>query len=183
LFYYPFIDRYDFLSDMYGKIYFLASIATIFLLTFETPEILIWKKRRWPMALIEWDNNMSVNVEEIDMQHKKLVAMINQLNDAMAKRKGRDVLGSIIDGLVSYATTHFATEEKYFDMFKYPDAPSHKKEHTDFVKRVGEFQDGFKKGDLALTIEVMRFLKDWLTKHILGTDKKYGPYFNEKGLK
>ncbi|HOJ43227.1 MAG TPA: bacteriohemerythrin, partial [Syntrophorhabdaceae bacterium] len=98
-------------------------------------------------------------------------------------RKGKDILGSIIDGLVNYAATHFATEEKYFDMFKYPDAPNHKKEHADFVKKVGEFQDGFKKGNLALTIEVMHFLKDWLTKHILGTDKKYGPFFNEKGLK
>lgn len=135
------------------------------------------------MALIEWNSNMSVNVEEIDKQHQRLVAMINELNEAMAKGKGRDVAGKIIDGLVLYATTHFATEERYFDIFKYPGALSHKKEHADFVKRVGEFQEGFNKGSLALTIEVMHFLKDWLTQHILGTDKKYGPFFNEKGLK
>lgn len=135
------------------------------------------------MALIEWNNDMSVNVVEIDNQHKKLVSMINELNDAMAKGKGKEAIGKIINGLVSYATTHFATEEKYFDMFKYPGSLSHKKEHADFVKKVGEFQDGFNKGSLALTIEVMRFLKDWLTHHILGSDKKYGPFFNEKGLR
>lgn len=135
------------------------------------------------MPIIEWNDSFSVNVAEIDFQHKKLVSMINELNDAMAKGKGKDAIGKIIDGLVSYAGTHFATEEKYFDMFKYPGSLSHKKEHADFVKKVGEFQEGFSKGDLALTIEVMRFLKDWLTKHILGLDKKYGPFFNEKGLK
>lgn len=135
------------------------------------------------MSLIEWNDTMSVSVAEIDNQHKKLVAMINELNDAMAKGKGKEAIGKIINELITYATTHFATEEKYFDMFKYPGALVHKKEHADFVKKVGEFQDGFSKGSLSLTIEVMRFLKDWLTKHILGSDKKYGPFFNEKGLK
>ncbi|HOV91014.1 MAG TPA: bacteriohemerythrin [Syntrophorhabdaceae bacterium] len=135
------------------------------------------------MALIEWDNSLNVNIAEIDKQHQKLVSMINELNEAMIKRQGKDIVGKIIEGLVSYAGTHFATEEKYFDMYRYPGALSHKKEHADFVKRVGEFQEGFKNGNLALTIEVMRFLKDWLTKHIMGTDKKYGPFFNEKGLR
>ncbi len=135
------------------------------------------------MALIEWDNSMNVNVAEIDKQHQKLVSMINELNEAMIKRQGKDMVGNIIEGLISYAAIHFATEEKYFDMYRYPGALSHKKEHADFVKRVGEFQEGFKNGNLALTIEVMRFLKDWLTKHIMGTDKKYGPFFNEKGLR
>jgi len=135
------------------------------------------------MAIIEWSSNLSVNVGEIDKQHQKLIAMINELNDAMAIGKGKDALGKIINGLVTYAAGHFATEEKYFDQFRYPATLSHKKEHSDFVRKVKEFQDGFNKGSLSLSIEIMRFLKDWLIKHIQGTDKKYGPYFNEKGLR
>jgi len=37
--------------------------------------------------------------------------------------------------------------------------------------------------DLSLTIDVMNFLSDRLKKHIMGTDKKYAPFFQEKGLK
>ena len=135
------------------------------------------------MALVQWSNSLSVNVVEIDKQHHKLVDMINELNDAMRSGKGKDALAKIVNGLIAYTGTHFKTEERYFDQFGYPDASSHKKEHVDFVAKVSEFKDGFAKGKIRLSIEVMNFLSDWLQNHIKGVDKKYGPFFNEKGLK
>ena len=135
------------------------------------------------MALVEWTTDLSVNVAEIDTQHRKLVAMINDLNEAMKQGKGKDVAGKIVNDLYSYAGSHFATEEKLFDRFGYPEAPSHKARHREFVKKVSEFKESYESGKLALTVEVMNFLKDWLTSHIRGTDKKYSAFFNEKGLK
>lgn len=135
------------------------------------------------MALIQWNDSFSVKVAEIDQQHQKLVYMINELNDAMKQRKGKDVLGKIINGLVNYAATHFNTEEKYFDRFGYPETDSHKKEHVAFVKRVSEFKDGFEKGKLGLSIEVMNFLSEWLKNHIKVNDMKYSQFFNKNGLK
>lgn len=135
------------------------------------------------MALIQWNDSFSVKVAEIDRQHQKLVSMINDLSDAMKQGKGKDVLGNIISGLVSYTATHFKTEEKYFDQFGYPETDSHKKEHAAFVKKVTDFKDGFEKGKLGLSIKVMNFLSDWLKNHIKKTDMKYSQFFNEKGLK
>jgi hemerythrin-like metal-binding protein len=134
------------------------------------------------VAFIQWNSNLSVNVAAIDGQHQRLIALINALNDAMALGKGKEVLSKIINELVNYATSHFALEEKYFDYYKYPEAVAHKKEHADFVKKVGEFQNKFNGGMAGLTLEVMVFLKDWLVKHIQGTDKKYSAFFNAKGL-
>ena len=135
------------------------------------------------MALVNWDGSFSVNVSEIDQQHKRLVMMINELSDAMKQGKGTDILGKIVNELISYTATHFKTEEKYFDQFGYPDTASHKKEHMDFVQKVSDFKDGFEKGQLTLSIEVMNFLSDWLQNHIKDTDMKYSQFFNEKGLK
>jgi hemerythrin len=135
------------------------------------------------MALIQWDNSFSVNVAEIDKQHQGLIGMINDLNEAMRQGKSKEVLGKIIEGLVNYAVKHFETEEKYFDQFGYINSFSHKKEHADFTKKVAEFKSGFDSGKIMLSIEVMDFLSSWLQKHIKGTDMKYGPFFNEKGLK
>jgi hemerythrin len=135
------------------------------------------------MALIKWDDSFSVNVAKIDQQHQKLILMINELHDAMKQGKGKEVLGKIVNGLISYTATHFKTEEDYFNQFGYPETDSHKKEHIAFVQKVSEFKDGFEKGKLSLSIEVMNFLSDWLQNHIKGTDKKYSQFFNGKGLK
>jgi hemerythrin len=135
------------------------------------------------MPLIQWSDSLKVKVAEIDQQHQKLVGMINDLNEAMRQGKGKVVLGKILSGMVTYAASHFRTEEKYFDQFGYPEADSHKKEHGAFTKKVLEFKDGFEKGKLGLSMEVMDFLSDWLQNHIKGVDMKYGPFFNSKGLK
>ena len=135
------------------------------------------------MALINWNDSLSVNVAEIDQQHKRLVSLINELHDAMRQGKAKDVLGKIVNSLISYTSIHFKTEEKYFDQFGYPETDAHKKEHADFVEKVTEFKQGFEKGSLGISIEVMSFLSSWLKNHIKVTDKKYSQFFNEKGLK
>ena len=135
------------------------------------------------MPLMKQNDSFSVGVAEIDIQHQKLVSMINELNEAMLQAKGREALITILDSLVSYAVIHFSTEEKYFAQFDYPFSNSHKKEHQVFVEKVAAFQKDFHSGKLGLSVEVMKFLSDWLQTHIKGTDKKYGPFFNAKGLK
>ncbi len=135
------------------------------------------------MALVTWNDNLSVNVEEFDRQHKKLIALINELNDAMSVGKGKDVLVKIVNDLVKYTVTHFKAEEKYFAQFRYPDTFNHRIEHLAFIRKVANFKNEIESGKLPLTVEVLSFLSDWLKKHIMGTDKKYSQFFNENGLK
>ena len=134
------------------------------------------------MAFIDWSDEFSVHIEEIDKQHQELVAMINELHTAMHERKAKDVLGNIIERLIAYVQTHFATEEKYFDQFDYPEAMAHRREHREFAEKVTDFKQGFDENRLMLSIDIMDFLEDWLVTHIKDSDKKYGPFFNEKGL-
>lgn len=135
------------------------------------------------MAGLNWDDSLSVNIKEIDEQHKKLIEMLKELSDAMRVRKGKDVIGKILNGLISYTDTHFKTEEKYFKAYRYPETISHQKEHEGFVKKATDFKRDFDNGKLMITIDVLNFLSNWVTNHIKKTDKKYSAFFNEKGLK
>ena len=135
------------------------------------------------MALVSWDSSLSVNVEEIDGQHQKLVGMLNDLHVAMLAGEGGEVLSKILEGLLDYTVYHFGTEEKYFDLYGYPETPLHKQQHREFVEKVIDFKQRYDEGEAALSVEVLDFLAGWVKQHIKGSDKKYGPFFNEKGLK
>ncbi len=135
------------------------------------------------MEFYPWTEKLSVGIPGIDKQHKELVRMINQLHDAMSSGKTNQVLGKIIRGLVDYTKFHFGTEEKIFDKINYPFKASHKMEHNKFVKEVVDFQKAFESGGLMLSLKVMNFLKDWLNNHIMGTDKKYVPYFSKENVR
>ena len=134
------------------------------------------------MALFNWTDSYSVKISSIDIQHKRLVDMINALHDAMAQGKGRDIMSGLVNNLTTYALRHFAEEEKHMTQHGYPDLAVHKAQHEAFKQKVGDFQRKLAEGKTNVTMEVMTFLKDWLSKHILEMDKKYGPYLNEKGV-
>jgi hemerythrin len=132
---------------------------------------------------MKWNESLSVNVIEIDKQHQHLIGVVNDLHDAMGKRKGKEVLGKTFNSLIRYAEDHFITEEKYFDQFGYPDADRHKNEHTKFVIKLAEFKVRFDGGEQSLIIDLMSFLVDWLHNHLQIFDMEYRPFFNTHGLK
>lgn len=135
------------------------------------------------MPLIIWNEGFSVNVKEIDEQHKKLINLINMLHDAMKEGRAKKIVSEVLQGLVDYTKYHFSTEEKYMSIFKYPDYQSHKAEHEKFIEKVLEFAKDFSEDKIGLPIKIMPFLTDWLSNHILVNDKKFGSFLNEKGLK
>jgi hemerythrin len=135
------------------------------------------------MELIQWSEKYSVNIAEIDGQHKKLISILNQLADAMTVGKGPEVLDTVLKALVDYTAYHFSTEEQLFQKHGYTAYDEHKKQHDDLTARVKKLQEDFEGGNWMLTIEVLKFLSTWLSEHILGEDRKYGPYLNSRGVR
>lgn len=134
------------------------------------------------MPFVEWNESLSVGVPLFDSQHKELVNMINTLYDAMRRGEGKTVLADIFTSLVNYTAMHFKAEEDKMQGAAYPELAVHKEEHRKLVEQAKELEAQFRNGSLMISIEVMSFLKEWLAHHILQTDKKYGPFFAQKGL-
>lgn len=131
------------------------------------------------MEIIQWNDSYSVGIQRIDEQHKRLIKMINDLAKAMRFGEGKNVISKIIHEMSEYAVFHFSTEEELFEKFAYPDKEAHIAEHKKFTEKVKDFQKGYEEGRLLITVEVLRFLSDWLNNHILISDKKYAPFFAE----
>ncbi|MEN6632842.1 MAG: bacteriohemerythrin [Candidatus Polarisedimenticolia bacterium] len=134
------------------------------------------------MPLITWTDELSVGVRQCDEEHKQLVAMINRLHAAMLEGKGKDVVGPVLRGLVLYVAVHFRNEERLLQTYGYPSLPAHQAEHRKLTAQVAAEQERFEKGQVALAVGLMDFLRDWLVKHIQGSDRLYGAYLNERGV-
>lgn len=132
---------------------------------------------------LNWKEEYSVNVKEIDEQHKLLFKLINELIEAIRSVPSRQKIEEIIGGIVHYKTEHFATEEKYFEMFKYDKAEEHIAAHKQFSVKVEEIQDKFKDDTTAFAFALVDFLEDWLIDHLLTMDHEYIKCFNDHGLK
>jgi hemerythrin len=132
------------------------------------------------MAFIDWNDTLSVSVELFDAQHKRLVALINELHAGMRARKGKEAVDTVLDGLVDYTRTHFAAEEAAFDAYGYPEGPAHKREHAELIAKVGDLHEKHHSGALFVSVEVLDFLADWLKTHIKQSDKRYGPFLAGK---
>jgi hemerythrin len=134
------------------------------------------------MTYLIWSKDYSVNVKEIDEQHKKLFGIINTLFQAMLDEKGREIQKLVIADMIDYANTHFKAEEKYMLQFNFSWYQEHKKEHERFTHKALDLKERFEKIGFVITLEILNFLKDWWEGHILKIDKNYSKLFNENGL-
>ncbi len=133
------------------------------------------------MPIMSWNNTLATGIPSIDAQHQQLVGFVNELYDAMTKGQGKEATGKILNRLVEYTVKHFAHEEQYFARLGYPDSAAHIAEHDLLKKQVGDFVKKFNAGQATVNAELMNFLRNWLTSHIMGSDKKYVPHLKAKG--
>ncbi len=134
------------------------------------------------MSMINWDDTYSVDIQEIDEQHKCLIQIMNELYVAMASKSNRDLIGDVLDKLVDYTKIHFAVEETLMRVFHFEGYEEHKLIHDRIVERVLEFQGQFRAGNDKVGMELLMFLKDWLFDHINKVDKQYVKTFHKSGV-
>jgi hemerythrin len=127
------------------------------------------------MAVLKWDDSLGVGVECVDIQHRQLVGYINVLHDALEAGEGRSRLGQVFEDLIAYAREHFAFEEELMQVNGYPRWQEHGLEHVKLTETVLRMRAEFQAGR-DLTLDVTRFLVEWLTGHIMGSDRQYAPF-------
>jgi hemerythrin len=134
------------------------------------------------IELIVWNKEYSVDVHEIDIQHREIMTLINHTinhctGDPAEERKYFD---KVINTTIQYLSNHFETEEKILCKTKYETYEEHKKEHDIFLKKVKGIREDIKEGKKKLNLfEFAVYLKEWALSHILSYDKGAEKYFKE----
>jgi hemerythrin-like metal-binding protein len=100
----------------------------------------------------------------------------------MRLRIGREALARTMADLVDYTRSHFRDEERLMREYGYDGLRDQESQHRYFAEKMVGMQQQVTTGNTMITIDLMDFLKDWLIKHILGSDKKYQDFFKSKGV-
>lgn len=124
-----------------------------------------------------WDGSLSIGIEAIDDQHRRIVDYINELE---AARAAEDKMGvsQVLIGLMDYTMTHFAFEEELMVIANYPLTDAHKRAHSSFVNRVSYYIEQHESG-VDVTRKLLSELKLWVSEHINGEDRRYIPYIKK----
>lgn len=133
------------------------------------------------MAFFEWSPSLSVGLGTVDRQHRMLIGYINELSDAVDNGRGGSVVQKTLERLRNYTKVHFAYEEAMFKVYKYEEADDHGYAHHAFVRMIEDCEQRHAKGEQNVGVELLSYLKRWLSEHILVEDMSYARVLVERG--
>ena len=128
------------------------------------------------MKDVVWSNILSIGVDEIDEDHRRLLDIFNILNHSVTEGATPDYLAAVLEELINCTAWHFSHEERLMLKHGYEGLASHKMEHQELIKSAKELQQKILQAGNVVADEDLEFLERWLTEHILTDDLKMGNY-------
>lgn len=140
-------------------------------------------KRISARNFVTWNDRLSVGIESIDDDHKKLMNLINTLQTAVMYPTDESYEREALAAVVDYTKYHFQREEGLLRDNGYPGYEAHKKVHEEMIAKITDYIDEYENKREDAICDLTRFLKTWLIKHIAGTDQEYSKFLVDKGVK
>ncbi|MCW8905928.1 MAG: bacteriohemerythrin [Sedimenticola sp.] len=128
------------------------------------------------MRELVWDKTLSVAVDEIDEDHRRLVELFNIFSRAVEENDPPEYREAVLDELIACTIWHFRHEERLMLKYDYPGFAGHKAEHDDLVESAAEFQKKYLQHEGKMDEADFDYLEQWLTGHILVVDMKLGEW-------
>jgi hemerythrin len=88
-----------------------------------------WVSTVQQTKLIEWRDEFSIGLPEVDSDHRELIESINRFHAALGQGIDAGQVGSVLGGIQSDIAAHFALEEKNMMARGYGQFAAHKLDH------------------------------------------------------
>jgi len=121
------------------------------------------------MNLINWREEFSVGVAEVDYEHQELIELINVLHRSVREGVTRQQVVDSLGEIYAQIAAHFALEEKYMRDTHYRGYPEHKEDHEtlldDLRDIMDEVEDDGEFDERRLSIDLDRWFSDHFRTH------------------
>ncbi|MBF0124766.1 MAG: bacteriohemerythrin [Magnetococcales bacterium] len=129
-----------------------------------------------------WNTVFNIRILEMDTHHKKLVQIANAIIELLRSGEDRGSLESAFETLVDYTEHHFIAEEQLMERYGYPALRAHQEKHRLLTSQVLRYRERLNKSEDLRQHDFKGFFTDWLVKHILSEDRRYGTFLNAQGI-
>lgn len=124
------------------------------------------------MAYFEWADDLVIDDGALDEDHKQLIELVNELHTATSLGQGQDVVGDVMDRLVTYTEQHFSREEHIMATARYARLDEHKQLHQKLIDQLHALQAKYRDGSITTAAQLSTLLRDWLSLHIRRNDRE-----------
>lgn len=131
-----------------------------------------------------WQENLSIGVLEIDIQHKLLFEKFDAFATACESETEADGVYRLFWFLEAYTITHFTQEEKLMQQVGYPGLARHREQHQFFTNEISVLKERLRSEgpNAALIGKIRMFVTDWLIEHISRMDRDIAQYVAAAGI-
>jgi hemerythrin len=134
------------------------------------------------MDILKWRTSYETGIPSMDVQHQRLISLVNQMFRIMRNQEGDAALDTVLGEMSDYAVKHLKDEEALLGEHGYPDLKEQESDHAKYLEKMKDLFSQLEKDRQATAKEIYTFLRFWWINHIVGIDKKYGPFLKEKGV-
>lgn len=124
------------------------------------------------MQLIEWKDEYSVGIPDVDAEHRDLIELINTLHESMQARDGRPDVMEFLGEVYARIASHFALEELIMRRHEYDEYREHKRGHEQLLEEIRDIMDEYEDGKLLNEADLARRLDRWFSEHFRTRDAR-----------
>lgn len=124
------------------------------------------------MPLIEWKDEYSVGVPDVDAEHRELIELINTLHESMQARDGGTDVMEFLGEIYARIASHFALEELIMRRHEYDEYHEHKRDHEQLLEEIRDIMDDYEDGKLLNEDDLARRLDRWFSEHFRTRDAR-----------
>lgn len=131
-------------------------------------------------AYIEWRPDYEIGVEDIDLQHRYFVVLLNRFMDEISSTDTQ-YREALIAELNAYARFHFISEENTMKRANYPMLREHKNSHRELMDQLSSKQHRVLMENTELANNALiDFLVAWFLQHTKMEDQLFAEFLHEQ---
>lgn len=126
------------------------------------------------MNSISWKSEYDIGIREIDEQHRKLVDMLVELQQAVMSEDCDGDIGARLMTFVKLIKTHLHDEESLMRRISFSGYEEHKRQHEHLIEQFVLLLQRLRSGDDLTPADLVEFMRRWLIDHIVEEDAEIG---------